>query len=41
MFRPADFLKIKGIKFVYKGIIKDAVGRDFKDLLVKEEVKDE
>lgn len=37
LFRPEDFLKIKGIKFVYKGIIKDAVGRDFKDLLPKED----
>ncbi|MGI6510604.1 MAG: hypothetical protein ACOX1L_08550 [Erysipelotrichaceae bacterium] len=40
-FRPEDFLKIKGIKFVYKGIIKDAVGRDFKDLLPEEEENDE
>ena len=37
LYRPIDFTKIKGIKLLYKGIIKDAVGRDFKDLLPNRE----
>ncbi|HPW53980.1 MAG TPA: hypothetical protein PLI19_00635 [Erysipelotrichaceae bacterium] len=36
LYRPEDFTRIKGIRLLYKGIIKDAVGRDFKDLLPKE-----
>ncbi|MGI6607804.1 MAG: hypothetical protein ACOX1F_02315 [Erysipelotrichaceae bacterium] len=39
MFRPIDFTRIKGIKLLYEGIIQDAVGRDFKDLLLEEEEK--